>query len=186
MLISSGYRCLALNRAIGSSDTSDHIKAMAADFRAPAFGSPLEVSKALLAAAGEEEGQAKRGRGLDGTERGAVVTRPAHLDGTLRLLLGAACGRDTGYVDDDFLLGTELHAYLAVAIDRDGYISDTVGATPQYMRAATLDPGHILAINRSNKATTCIVDQVATGQFMREALAGYDFDVSPRNCMYIK
>jgi aminopeptidase YwaD len=83
---------------------------------------------------------------------------------------------DTGYVDDDFLLGSELHAYLVVAIDRDGNISDTTGATPQYMRAATLDPGHILAINRSSKTATCIVDQVATGQFLRDALAGYDFD----------
>ncbi len=50
LLISSGYRCPALNRAIGSSDTSDHIRAMAADFRAPAFGTPLEVSQALAAA----------------------------------------------------------------------------------------------------------------------------------------
>jgi len=83
---------------------------------------------------------------------------------------------DTGYVDDDFQLGSELHAYLAVAIDRDGNISDTTGATPQYMRAATLDPGHILAINRSSKTGTCMVDQVATGAFLREALAGYDFD----------
>jgi hypothetical protein len=36
-----------LNRAIGSGDTSDHRKAMAADFRAPSFGTPLQVCKAL-------------------------------------------------------------------------------------------------------------------------------------------
>jgi len=30
--ISSGYRCLELNRAIGSSDTSKHVKGLAADF----------------------------------------------------------------------------------------------------------------------------------------------------------
>lgn len=83
---------------------------------------------------------------------------------------------DTGYVDDDFLLGSALHAYLVVAVDRDGNISDTTGAAPRYMRAATLDPGHILAINRSNKTATCMVDQVATGVFLREALAGHDFD----------
>lgn len=47
MVITSGYRCLELNRAIGSSDTSDHIKAMAADWRAPAFGTPYDVCKAL-------------------------------------------------------------------------------------------------------------------------------------------
>ena len=47
LLISSGYRCAALNRAIGSSGTSDHIRAMAVDFRAPAYGTPLQVSQAL-------------------------------------------------------------------------------------------------------------------------------------------
>lgn len=50
LLVSSGYRCQALNRAIGSADTSDHIRAMAADFRAPAFGTPLQVSQALAEA----------------------------------------------------------------------------------------------------------------------------------------
>ena len=44
---SSGYRCLALNRAIGSGDGSDHPKMMAVDFRAPAFGSPLVICRAL-------------------------------------------------------------------------------------------------------------------------------------------
>lgn len=47
LLLSSGYRCLALNRAIGSADSSDHLRALAADFRAPAFGTPLQVSQAL-------------------------------------------------------------------------------------------------------------------------------------------
>jgi hypothetical protein len=47
IIITSGYRCPQLNRAIGSSDTSDHRKAMAADFRAPAYGTPLQVCKAL-------------------------------------------------------------------------------------------------------------------------------------------
>lgn len=32
---SSGYRCLELNRAIGSKDTSQHIKGEAADFEVP-------------------------------------------------------------------------------------------------------------------------------------------------------
>lgn len=48
VLTSSGYRCLALNRAIGSSDTSDHPRMMAVDFKAPKFGSPLAVCKALV------------------------------------------------------------------------------------------------------------------------------------------
>ena len=45
--ITSGYRCLELNRRVGSRDTSDHMQAMAADFHAPAFGTPLEVCRAL-------------------------------------------------------------------------------------------------------------------------------------------
>jgi zinc D-Ala-D-Ala carboxypeptidase len=45
--ITSGYRCLELNRAIGSADSSDHVKAMAADIRAPSFGTPTRVAEAL-------------------------------------------------------------------------------------------------------------------------------------------
>ena len=47
MSISSGYRCIALNRAIGSGDTSDHTQARAADWEAPAFGSPTDICEAL-------------------------------------------------------------------------------------------------------------------------------------------
>jgi len=47
IIVTSGYRCLALNRAIGSSDTSDHVRALAMDFKAPGFGSPFEVCEAL-------------------------------------------------------------------------------------------------------------------------------------------
>lgn len=46
--VNSAHRCLALNRAIGSTDGSDHIKMMAIDFRAPVFGTPYDVSKALV------------------------------------------------------------------------------------------------------------------------------------------
>lgn len=45
--VSSGYRCVALNMAIGSSSTSDHVRAMAADWTAPDFGSAFEVARAL-------------------------------------------------------------------------------------------------------------------------------------------
>lgn len=41
--ISSGYRCLALNRECKSKDSSDHVKGLAADFIAPRFGTPLQV-----------------------------------------------------------------------------------------------------------------------------------------------
>lgn len=47
IIISSGYRCPALNRAIGSSSTSDHPWAAAADWTAPSFGTPKAVCDAL-------------------------------------------------------------------------------------------------------------------------------------------
>jgi zinc D-Ala-D-Ala carboxypeptidase len=47
VLISSGYRCPALNAAVGGSANSDHLKALAADWIAPAFGTPHTVCKAL-------------------------------------------------------------------------------------------------------------------------------------------
>ncbi len=47
VLISSGYRCPALNLAIGSSSTSDHPKGCAADINARAFGTPLKVAQTL-------------------------------------------------------------------------------------------------------------------------------------------
>jgi hypothetical protein len=45
--ITSGYRCLALNRACKSSDTSAHIQGLAADFIAPDFGDSLKVARAI-------------------------------------------------------------------------------------------------------------------------------------------
>jgi hypothetical protein len=45
--LTSGYRCLTVNRAIGSQDDSDHRKAMAADFKATAFGTPYQIASIL-------------------------------------------------------------------------------------------------------------------------------------------
>lgn len=45
--LSSGYRCMALNMAVGRSSTSDHVRAMAADWTSADFGSPLEVCRVL-------------------------------------------------------------------------------------------------------------------------------------------
>ena len=45
--ISSGYRCPALNAAVGGSATSQHLQGRAADFVCPAFGLPLEVARAI-------------------------------------------------------------------------------------------------------------------------------------------
>jgi len=47
MHITSGYRCAALNLAIGSTGNSDHPRAMAADWVAPSFGTPTEICRAL-------------------------------------------------------------------------------------------------------------------------------------------
>jgi len=47
ILISSGYRSPALNRAIGGSRTSAHMRGEAGDFTCPGFGTPLEICRAL-------------------------------------------------------------------------------------------------------------------------------------------
>jgi hypothetical protein len=49
MLISSGYRSMAVNRAVGGSRNSAHMYGLAADFTAPAFGTPREVVEAIAA-----------------------------------------------------------------------------------------------------------------------------------------
>ena len=45
--ITSGYRSPALNRAVGGVPSSDHVLACAVDFRAPDFGSPLQIATEL-------------------------------------------------------------------------------------------------------------------------------------------
>ena len=45
--ISSGYRCINLNRAIGSGDTSAHVQGYAVDFTCPNFGTPKEVANKI-------------------------------------------------------------------------------------------------------------------------------------------
>lgn len=46
--ISSGYRCLSLNRAIGSGDTSAHVAGLAADFTCSKYGTPRNVAEKLV------------------------------------------------------------------------------------------------------------------------------------------
>lgn len=46
--INSWYRCLLLNRALNSKDTSQHRKGEAVDFICPAYGSPAEIVKTLV------------------------------------------------------------------------------------------------------------------------------------------
>lgn len=45
--IDSMYRCLELNRALGSSDKSQHVKGQAVDFICPEFGTPMDIVKKL-------------------------------------------------------------------------------------------------------------------------------------------
>lgn len=49
ILVSSGYRSLELNQAIGGSATSDHCKGLAADFICPSYGSPNDIVRAIAA-----------------------------------------------------------------------------------------------------------------------------------------
>lgn len=49
MHIDSGYRCPALNTAVGGAKQSAHLEGHAADFICPAFGAPLEIVKAIEA-----------------------------------------------------------------------------------------------------------------------------------------
>jgi len=47
VMIQSGYRCEALNKAVGGSEGSQHIKGEACDFTCPAFGAPLRIATYL-------------------------------------------------------------------------------------------------------------------------------------------
>ena len=47
IIISSGYRCQALNRAVGGAGNSAHLEGLACDFTAPAFGTPMEICQAM-------------------------------------------------------------------------------------------------------------------------------------------
>lgn len=47
ILVTSGYRSPKLNQLVGGQARSDHVDACAADFKAPAFGTPYEVCRSL-------------------------------------------------------------------------------------------------------------------------------------------
>ena len=48
ILVSSGYRCLALNELLGSKPTSAHIRGLACDFTCPKFGDPDDIVDAIF------------------------------------------------------------------------------------------------------------------------------------------
>ena len=47
VLVSSGYRAPAVNRAVGGAANSAHMLGCAADFSCPSFGSPLDICRAI-------------------------------------------------------------------------------------------------------------------------------------------
>ena len=47
IIVSSGYRCRALNDIVGGSVNSAHMRGHAVDFICPGFGTPLEICRAL-------------------------------------------------------------------------------------------------------------------------------------------
>lgn len=48
ILVSSGYRCLALNELLGSKPTSAHTRGLAIDFTCPKFGDPHDIVDAIF------------------------------------------------------------------------------------------------------------------------------------------
>lgn len=47
IMVTSGYRCDELNRAVGGVRSSGHTHGIAADFVAPGFGNPSEIGRLL-------------------------------------------------------------------------------------------------------------------------------------------
>ena len=83
---------------------------------------------------------------------------------------------DTFYIDNSPTLGTDFHEYYVLAVDTDGKQSLFENAERVLSKSATLEKHRILALNRSNIGTFNMVDVTLTGKFMRDALAGYNFD----------
>lgn len=49
IIVTSGYRCSALNKLVGSKPTGLHVQGLACDFKAPAFGTPIEICNKIAA-----------------------------------------------------------------------------------------------------------------------------------------
>lgn len=47
VIVTSGYRSPAVNKAVGGVTSSDHARGQAADILAPGYGTPYQVAKAL-------------------------------------------------------------------------------------------------------------------------------------------
>jgi len=84
---------------------------------------------------------------------------------------------DTSYVDGDPALGKNFHTYKVYAVDIDNNYPDPASAMTATSKAAWLEEGRILAINRSHVSDGYyLVDEVVTGELMRQVLSGLDYD----------
>ena len=84
---------------------------------------------------------------------------------------------DTFFIDDDAGLGKNMHSYRVFPVDIDGNEGDDLAGGTVISKAAWLDDGRILAINRSHVSTGYfLVDETVTGEYMRQALIGFDYD----------
>lgn len=88
----------------------------------------------------------------------------------------ADVSEDTIFVDTDPTLGSDVHAYKVASVDFDGNISDTSAFVPILMKAATLEAGRILAINRTSDLYNSLAKTTITSQFLHEALTGTNYD----------
>jgi zinc D-Ala-D-Ala carboxypeptidase len=90
--VSSGYRCRALNRAVGGSRTSAHLTGHAVDFNCYGFGDPLAVCRAIAGSDLAFDQLIEEGTwvhiSFDPRQRRQVLTRRA--DGSYGLGVAAA------------------------------------------------------------------------------------------------
>lgn len=81
MHVTSGYRCPGLNAAVGGVSDSAHLFGFAADFVCPAFGSPLDICRALDASSIDWDQIIEEGTwthiSTDPRLRGEVLTKAA-------------------------------------------------------------------------------------------------------------
>lgn len=102
LIITSGYRCLAVNRAVGSADNSAHNVGLAADWIAPAFGPPTEICRVLAQhiealhigqlinefPGGDGEGWVHTGVDIPDREINRVITIDRYVDGRVGTVPG--------------------------------------------------------------------------------------------------
>lgn len=83
---------------------------------------------------------------------------------------------DSSFTDyDPVLLDGELYSYQILAHDNEDKLSDSSTTDPLVSRAITLQENKILIVNRTNHETTSFANEMLSGEFMRNTLAGYDY-----------